>query len=91
MLDAGAAPVYSNGWPDFAVFGKDKRLKAVVEVKPEPGTRQRWEPRPDQVVMLIALASLGVPTFIWTPVGLLKFNKDGGAQSVSIDALEALF
>ena len=22
----------NNGWPDFAVFGKDGRLKAVVEV-----------------------------------------------------------
>ena len=83
---AGGTPV-RKGLPDFAVFDKNNRLKALVEVKPEKG---RWEPGPNQVVVLKALASLGLPCFVWSPAGLIRINQDGKAEAAANDDLTRL-
>jgi hypothetical protein len=85
----GGFPVFNRGWPDCAVFGRDERLKAVVEVKPQKG-HSRFRPEADQMVMLTGLASFGVPCFIWCPAGLVKINKDGTHQPVSMDVLTGM-
>jgi hypothetical protein len=41
MDEAAEGTPVNSGWPDLAVFGKDHRLKAIVEVKPEDGRWQR--------------------------------------------------
>ena len=87
LLQAAGGTPANSGWPDFAVFGKDNRPKAVVEVRPEKG---RWKPRPEQVVMLTGLASFGLPCFIWSPAGLFKVSQDRTAPPVSMDTLTGL-
>jgi hypothetical protein len=81
----GGTPVGPKiGWPDYAVFGKDAHLKAIVEVKPDGG---RWAPRVNQVVMLTGLASFEVPSFVWSPSTVVKVSKDGIPKAVSMDSL----
>ncbi len=76
-----------SGWPDFAVFGKNGRLKALVEVKPDSG---RWKPRENQLAMLLGFASAGIPSFVWSPSSVVKINQDCTAQSASQDELTGL-
>jgi hypothetical protein len=83
----GGIPV-SSGWPDFAVFDKDHRLKALVEEKPDRG---RWKPREDQLVMLVGFASIGFPTFVWSPSATARIDRDGAPRSVTQDTLTELF
>jgi hypothetical protein len=74
-------------WPDFAVFGKDDALRAVVEVKPPSGRRHA---RPEQLVILAGLASFGIPCFIWSPAEMIRVNRDRSIQSASMDDLIAI-
>jgi hypothetical protein len=69
------------GCPDVGIFGEDRCLKAVVEVK-----RDGEDPRTHQVVMVHALATL-VPAFVWSPSEVVQFNRDGTMQSVNEDAI----
>jgi hypothetical protein len=75
----GGIPV-NSGWPDFAVFGKDDRLKALVEVRPDRG---RWKLRDDQLSMLAQFASFGFPTFVWSPSEVVRIDRDRRSRSMS--------
>jgi hypothetical protein len=76
--DLGGIAV-SRGWPDFAVFNKDYHLKAVVEAKPD---RDRWRPEEHQLTMLAALASVGFPSFVWSPAEVVEINRAGEPKQV---------
>ena len=80
---SGGTPV-NRGWPDYAVFGKDDRLKAFVEVKPIAGRKGLLD---DQHFMLSQLASFGVPCFIWSPAGLARILADGSTEPVEAGSL----
>ena len=42
------------------------------------------------LVMLMGLASFGLPCLLWSPTGLVKINQDGTTQQVSMEALTIL-
>jgi hypothetical protein len=77
----------SSGWPDFAVFDKHHCLKALVEAKPDDG---RWKPRENQLVMLVALASSGFPSFVWSPSETVRIQQDGTPKQVTENSLTDL-
>lgn len=52
-----------RGWPDFVVWDQGGNLVGIVEVKPHRGRRLKRE----QVAVMRALASLGVPCYRWSP------------------------
>jgi hypothetical protein len=86
VQEAGGTPV-NRGWADCAVFGRDGRLKAFVEVKPSKGRRHL---RGEQRFMLSQLAYFGVPCFKWSPSGLEKILPDGSTEMIDIQALKEM-
>ncbi len=85
----GVAGAVDTGWPDFALFGKDGSLRAVVEVKTDDVAR--GVPTNNQAAVLIGLASLGLPCFIWSRRELLQVGRDRTIQPVPMTVLADLF
>src|SRR5580693_9518510 len=77
IVKAAGGGIDKIGCPDFGVFGKDFRLKAAVEVK-----RDGQGPQENQLLMLVGLASLGVPSFVWSPSEVVQISESGTTQSV---------
>ncbi|SPF50619.1 hypothetical protein SBA4_4450006 [Candidatus Sulfopaludibacter sp. SbA4] len=71
------------------MYGRDRRLKAAVETKPEDANWAHPLQR-HQLTRLIGLASLRVPSFIRCGSFLIQIDENGNAGQVEMDVLTRL-
>lgn len=84
LKSAGWA-VTKRGWPDFICFKDGKMI--VVEVKAFPTVGLDWE----QKRVLCALASFGIPCYLWSPrAGFQRVGADGTLRQVADFHIEYL-
>jgi hypothetical protein len=87
MVEEAGGVAAKIGCVDVGVFGKDGRLKAVVEVKPIRGRRHLHG---QQLAMLIAFAGAGLPAFVWSESEVVRIREDRTVQDATMQDILGL-